>query len=424
MASRKNDKNVLPPKVRKRGKGYTYRYDIPIVLPSGKNSRKQKDTISYPTPEEAYDAGRKIEDKIKNGTYIDETNLLFTEWAKQAIELYAAEKKLKQRTVDGKLAHLKQAKIEFAGVRLKEITPLKVRQYFIALRDKYDLGQSAINGIYSTVCMIFRMAKSLKLIEDNPAIDAEKPVIKQTFEQLELQDENELPAYLEKEQVVSLLRTIKQQAKDATTPKEAFGLRQLYRIVYLLIYTGLRIGELCALEVSRADTIKKTIRVISTLYVGEGGIRNYILTTPKNDPSIRTVGFSEKVAAVIDAQILDAKAFRLLIGEKFYKEKSFVFISYRDYPGYPLHPATVEYTLNTSLIAAGLPTSITPHSLRHTYTSLSAEAGHDLIEIQKQLGHSKDEMTKRVYFHVTEAKRKANINKLDNLMHDLMSTLD
>ncbi|GGH27628.1 hypothetical protein [Paenibacillus segetis] len=59
MARRKKDE--LPPNVRKRGKGYTYRYDVPITNPDGSKGRSQKDTIQYPTPEEAYKAGILIE---------------------------------------------------------------------------------------------------------------------------------------------------------------------------------------------------------------------------------------------------------------------------------------------------------------------------------------------------------------------------
>lgn len=412
------------PNVRYRGKGYTYRYSLPIIKPDGKKGRKQKETTPFPTAEEAYKAGLRIEDEIATGRYVDETNMLYIAWAEKAIDIYAVEHKLKKRTIDGKRAHLKHAKVYFAGVKLKDITPYQVRQFFVSLREEHELGQSAINGIFSTICMTFNLAKTLKMIEVDPTDDAVKPSVKQTFTDLEaLENDVELPEYLEKEQVIDLLRAVKQKAAEETTPKQAFGARQLYRIIYLLTYTGMRIGEICSLEDRRADTAKKTIRIISTLYVPEGGIRNYELTTPKNDPSIRTVDYSERVAAIIEQQRLDVKAFRLMLGDKCYKERSFLFIGYRDYPGYPLHPATLEYTLKGVLKSAGIPTSITPHSLRHTYTSLNAEAGATLEDIQKQLGHSTDEMTKRVYYHVTESRRRANVDKLDSLMADLMSTL-
>ncbi|WP_410769618.1 tyrosine-type recombinase/integrase [Fontibacillus sp. BL9] len=422
---RKKKEDLLP-NVRKRGKGYTYRYEISVTQPDGSKKRSQRDTMQYPTPLEAYQAGILIEAKLIDGTYVDEKNVLFIDWAYQAIEIYASEKKLKPGTIEGKYSHLKQAKKTFAGVKLKDITTLQIQNFFISLRDEHKLGQSAIGNIYSTIRMIFRVAKRMNVIAIDPTENSVRPSVKKTFSDLELiAAAGELPEYLEKESVVELLKTIKQMAAKEPDPKIAFGFRQLYRIVFILTYTGLRIGELCALEDDRVDTKKRTIRVIASQYIPKGGIKNYELVTPKNISSIRTVDFSETVAAVIENQKTDLKAFRLLCGPSYYiqPKRSFLFVCYRKFPGYPLLVSTVEYALRRALEETNLSTAITPHSLRHTFTSLSAEAGAALEDIQKQLGHSTDDMTKRVYYHVTEARRRANVDKLDNLMQDLISTI-
>lgn len=46
------------------------------------------------------------------------------------------------------------------------------------------------------------------------------------------------------------------------------------------------------------------------------------------------------------------------------------------------------------LTIAGLNEELTPHSLRHTHTSLLAEAGVSLEQIMDRLGHSDDKITK------------------------------
>lgn len=51
---------------------------------------------------------------------------------------------------------------------------------------------------------------------------------------------------------------------------------------------------------------------------------------------------------------------------------------------------------------AGLNVELTPHSLRHTYTSLFAEAGVSLEQIMDRLGHSDDRITKNVYLQVKQ----------------------
>ncbi|GGH27654.1 tyrosine-type recombinase/integrase [Paenibacillus segetis] len=77
--------------------------------------------------------------------------------------------------------------------------------------------------------------------------------------------------------------------------------------------------------------------------------------------------------------------------------------------------------LDKTLVEAKFPSKyITAHGLRHTYTSLSAEVGVPLDDIRKQLSHTKDDLTTRVYRHVTEARRRADVDKLDALIGDLL----
>jgi len=410
----------LPPKVRRRGSGYTYRYSVSVTQPDGTVRRKQKETRSFPTPHEAYREGIKIEAQLIEGTFVDEENITFGEWAERGVELHVRSKSLKQNTIDVMRSNLKYARITFAGRKLKDITPAMYQQYLLDLRDVHGLGESAIRGAHSAMRILYRLAVKMGVVRTDPTAGAVLPSMRPSFEMLERGEDEPLPEYLEKEQLAELIRVAKEYADSQTDPEKAFGARQTMRAIIILANTGLRIGELCALEEPRVDTRRGTIRVIATLYHRQG-ITAYRLETPKNKSSIRTVDISRTVAAILDAQLRDVKAFRLLIGEKFYRERNFAFVSYKRYPGYPLNPLTFEADLARLLDMAGLPRSITPHSLRHTFTSLSAEAGASLEDIQKQLGHSTDAVTRRVYLHVTEARRRANVEKLDSLLGPYLS---
>ena len=408
-------KEKLPPKVRRRGKGYTYRYSVPVTMPDGTIRRKQKETRAFPTPAEAYREGIKVEAQLLEGTFVDEDNILFTEWAEKGVDLHARAKGLKQSSIAAMRANLTYARAAFAGRKLKDITPAMYQQYLLDLRDVHGLGENSIKAAHSAMRILFRLAVKMRLIASNPTDGAVLPSLRPTFEALASGADESLPEYLEKEQLAELVRVAKEYADAQTDPVKAFGARQMYRAIIVLANTGLRIGELCALEESRVDTRRGTIRVIATLYHGQG-IRAYQLEAPKNRTSIRTVDISRTVAAVLDVQLRDVKAFRLRIGERFYTERNFVFVNFRMLPGYPMDPRMFGRDLAHLLDLAGLPKSITPHSLRHTFTSLSAEAGASLEDIQKQLGHSSDDMTRRVYLHVTEARRRANTEKLDALL--------
>lgn len=54
--------------------------------------------------------------------------------------------------------------------------------------------------------------------------------------------------------------------------------------------------------------------------------------------------------------------------------------------------------------------------MRHTHASLLAEAGVSLEQIMQRLGHANDDITKRIYLHVTKPKRKEAVQKFGDLM--------
>jgi integrase len=66
---------------------------------------------------------------------------------------------------------------------------------------------------------------------------------------------------------------------------------------------------------------------------------------------------------------------------------------------------------------AELNTDLTPHSLRHTHTSLLAEAGVSLEQIMDRLGHTDDHITKNVHLHVTHEMKKEASQKFSELMN-------
>jgi integrase len=82
-----------------------------------------------------------------------------------------------------------------------------------------------------------------------------------------------------------------------------------------------------------------------------------------------------------------------MANRKIYHDQGFVFIT-EDYPGFPIYIKKIESRMRRILEAAGLDINLTPHSLRHTHTSLLAEAGVGLQEIMNRLGHKDDDTTK------------------------------
>lgn len=407
-------RDKLPPKVRKRGKGYTYRYSIPIIKPDGTLGRKQIDTPQYPTPQEAYKAGVIIEAQILQGTYVDEDKTLFTVWAPNMLSYHAKLKNLRLSTIDTYESLLHHANHYFAGKKIKDITHGNYQDFLFWLQEERNLSVTSISIIHAMISALFKQAVKREQIASSPCTGATLP------RSIETNDES-VPNYLEKEQLAAIIKTAREKAEQAEHPRDAFAWRQFGRVLFVLAYTGMRVGELGALEPDKIDTHNLTIKIASTLY-DKRGLKNYHIGPPKTKESRRTIDISKRVADVLEAQFKDLKVFRLLSGPKYHTKRDFVFVMPTSHlPGYPLRPSKINESISDVLEAAQLPNDlITAHGLRHTFTSLSAEAGVTLDDIRRQLGHSTDEMTKRVYLHVTEARRKANVDKLDALLSDFL----
>lgn len=165
--------------------------------------------------------------------------------------------------------------------------------------------------------------------------------------------------------------------------------------VLLCLYTGLRLGELCALKWSDIDwnggvlTVNRTVQRLPV----EGQKSKTILveTEPKSEYSRREIPLS--------ATALEAL-------QNFRHEKEYVFGRDR-----PMEPRTMQYRFKKILCEAQLQNK-NFHILRHTFATNCIENGTDVKSLSEILGHSDVQITLNRYVHPTmDTKRK----HLDNL---------
>lgn len=381
------------------GAKWYYRYDL-IDPKTGK--RKQKEIGGFATKEEAEAEAKRIQYELQTGTYIEEKDITFEQFAEEWLTGYENTGKVKISTIRVRKHEISRLLPYFGKLKMKDITR---KQYQDALNDLFRQGyaDNTIDGVHRTGRMIFKKAIEYEIIRNDPTEYATLPKRQATVEDLE--NETEIPKYLEKDELAHFLRT----AKD-------HGLDRDYIMFITLAYTGMRVGELCALKWSDIDFAEQTISITKTYYNPRNVIKDYTLLTPKTKTSRRVIDVDQFVLDELERHQAQQKIIQMRYRNTYY-DKDFVFAQQDEqYAGYPAYPKLLGIRMARLLKIANLNPNLTPHSLRHTHTSLLAEAGVSLEQIMQRLGHSDDETTKNIYLHVTKPKKKEASQKFAELM--------
>ncbi|GHH99720.1 hypothetical protein AM1BK_32630 [Neobacillus kokaensis] len=291
----------------------------------------------------------------------------------------------------------------FGQLKLKDITPKRYQECLNDLKER-GYSDSTREGIHRTGRMIFRKALEFELIKKDPTEFAYLKKDKKTIEQFE---EEELPKYLEKEELSLFLKTAKES-----------GLEHDYLVFLILSYTGIRVGELVALKWKDIDFVNHTISITKTYYNPSYNALNYQLVTPKTRKSRRKIIVDEDVIEALKAHKKVQDEVIEQLGDTYYNH-DFIFAKTQRHYGYPIVIKNVRDRMKRLLRISGLNEELTPHSLRHTHTSLLAEARVSLEQIMDRLGHSDDQITKNVYLHVTQEMKKEASQKFSELMRSL-----
>ena len=173
-------------------------------------------------------------------------------------------------------------------------------------------------------------------------------------------------------------------------------------VTKMLVLTGMRIGELIALEISDVDFERNVIKITKTYELNTG-----MVGTPKTFDSAREIHMRPEVAELAKSAVHRSKQIGLANGHRSkllfpWHDGSYLhYTAYRAYFG----PRAEKVT--------GRKISI--HALRHTFTALMAEADVPLPIVSRQLGHHDSKVTSDIYMHVTEERKKKDANLLDNV---------
>ena len=207
------------------------------------------------------------------------------------------------------------------------------------------LSDSTIRGIHTMLHNALDRAVKERLIVRNPADDCIPPKIPKHEMKI-------LPP---------------EQIKSYLTAAEQRGVLPMF---YLELISGLRKGELVALQWSDLDIENKTISVSKQYVKNPNG--ELTLSRPKTETSVRKVSIPQE-------------AVDLLIAEHGkHPENPYMFPS--PATGEMYYPDSVVNLHKKILKDAGLP-HIRFHDLRHTFATLALQNGVDIKTVSGMLGH-------------------------------------
>lgn len=309
--------------------------------------------------------------------------MLYKEWLSNWLENYV-QPSAKQRTYTRYREIVEQhVNPKLGELELCEIAPYTLQCYVTELlqsgnlRTGKGLSANSVNSIITVIQNTLKTAYSLGLISDYVGDKIKRPrTIEKKIECFSVSEQKKIEHYILNEENSSL-----------------FG-------VVLCLYTGLRIGELLALEWADIDMRKGELLVNKTCYYGkdENNVFSRITDVPKTQSSIRTIPIPKQLMPHLrEAKKKSCSTHIVSNGENL--------ISIRSYQG------------SFSLLLKKLNIQHRGfHSLRHTFATRALECGMDIKTLSEILGHKNPTVTLNRYAHSLMEHKKEMMNRLGKLL--------
>ncbi len=172
--------------------------------------------------------------------------------------------------------------------------------------------------------------------------------------------------------------------------------------VYISLYTGLRIGEICALTWDDIDLKNRLIYVRNTVVRVRsdpqiGSETHLIIDSPKTASSRRCIPICSNLYVALLNYASKAKGF-------FVASPNGTFVS----------PRTFDYRFKKLLDVSGIP-RINYHALRHTFATRCIVAGVDVKSLSEILGHANVSITLNTYVHSSLELKRTQLEKISSL---------
>lgn len=339
---------------------------------------------------------------VQNKTYIEKNDITISMLGQQIIDNKFNANIISEATYGralGTFEHIKNSDI--ADVTIQDITIYELQQF---VNSKKDYANSYIDKIYEMLGSIFKEAIRRDIILKNPLINVIKPKSSKKDKEIEAFTIEEQKAFV-----------------------DALAFEQYKNIFLVALHTGMRIGEILALQPEDIDFVNKLITIDNTLTKNQKG-KVIVGDTTKTYESTRKI----PITIILEPILKDCIANYTL-------NKNNLLFCHSD--GSIIAPATINSQFKKICKNANIKVTIKPikrkdknnkektinlktstvntHMLRHTYATRCIEAGIPAPVLQKLLGHKDITVTINTYTTIFNKFKEDALNNYINYIQNI-----
>ena len=351
--------------ITQRGDKYRVCFDYGIDR-EGRRVRKYR---TFDTKRDATRAFNEHKVKMDKGTQIMPSEYTFAQWLDYWYKDIILPQ-IEETTAYGYRGMIENyLKPQLGEIRLQKLTARDIQQYYTWLMDEKELSPNTVIKHHNLLTNTLNAAERQEYITKNPMRAVSPP--KKRQREAKFYTPEQLGILLDK----------------------AVGTR-LELPVFICAYLGLRRGELCGLRWSDVDLEHQTITIENTRT--QAG-KKEIEKGTKTASSTRTLYLPDTLCDMLKAAKEHQQACRAEY-KNAYDDNDYVVVME---DGRPFRPNYLSELFGKFLADNDLP-KIVLHELRHTFASLSNQAGIPAYNIGKALGHSTPATTQKIYTHLLD----------------------
>jgi integrase len=375
---------------------------VQVYLGRDENGKRSYKTVYGRTQREAEEKALHVKAALRKGLDVGAEHETFGTWADRWLRIKSTEVSTgRLNTYKSHVKHLNRCLeyAEIAKIRTSDIQSLITDMAARNPNTGKPTAKKTLIGIKGTAAQIMRLAIDNRIMDYNPAKAVKLPNVR----------------------IDKMRRALtgQEQAWIEELPNRA------RRAAMIMMYSGLRRGELIPLTWNDVDLKAKTVSVTkSTEFIG--GVP-MLKESAKTAAGVRTVDIPQKPVDFLKGEKRESLYVCVNAKGTMHTESSWrrmwesylsdLNMTYGDFGPFVKRP-------KSKFDPAGVPfviPKITPHWLRHTFCTLLYLAGVDVLTAMKQMGHADIKTTLGIYTHLDAKYKRKAMNKLDDYLSNASS---